>query len=66
MQSFVIFLGMILYCECLMNNTDDCANIKTHIGSVRKRRHLTFPENTNMVVSNKTTKQIKVNVRYKK
>lgn len=46
----VILIATILECGCT-NSTDICPNIKTSLGSVRKRRHLTFPDGSNFVVS---------------
>ncbi|KPJ14436.1 hypothetical protein RR48_13507 [Papilio machaon] len=37
--------------DCEVNNTDQCPNVKTHLGSIRKRRHLTFPDGSNVVLT---------------
>lgn len=52
MRVYLIFILIttILECGCT-NSTDICPNIKTSLGSVRKRRHLTFPDGSNFVVS---------------
>ncbi|CAH2087614.1 unnamed protein product [Euphydryas editha] len=52
MKAFLIFilLTTILECGCT-NSTDICPNVKTSLGSIRKRRHLTFPDGSTVVLT---------------
>ncbi|XP_034833545.1 uncharacterized protein [Maniola hyperantus] len=47
----VVILVMLVAVIVSANSTDNCPNVKTSIDSVRKRRHLTFPEGTNFVIT---------------
>ncbi|XP_050350345.1 uncharacterized protein LOC126773433 [Nymphalis io] len=46
---FILFT-IINECSCV-NSTDQCPNIKTSLGSIRKRRHLTFPDGSDVVLT---------------
>lgn len=35
------------------NSTEQCPNVKSSLNLLRKRRHLTFPDKSNIVVSNR-------------
>ncbi|XP_013169980.1 PREDICTED: uncharacterized protein LOC106119493 [Papilio xuthus] len=47
----LILVFLIVVIDCEVNNTDQCPNIKTHLGSIRKRRHLTFPDGSDVVLT---------------
>ncbi|XP_038222135.1 uncharacterized protein LOC119839768 [Zerene cesonia] len=45
----VIILFVCTVCEG--NSTEQCPNVKTSFGALRKRRHLVFPDSTNIVLT---------------
>ena len=50
---FLMFVFVVngLFLNVNGERKDKCDNVKTSLNVLRKRRHLTFPEGTNMVVS---------------
>ncbi|CAK1580838.1 unnamed protein product [Parnassius mnemosyne] len=47
----MLFLTVVIECQLRENSTDQCPNVKTSLGSIRKRRHLTFPHGSNIVLT---------------
>ncbi|XP_045775564.1 uncharacterized protein LOC123874334 isoform X1 [Maniola jurtina] len=51
LRILVVILVMLMTVIVSANSTDKCPNVKTSIDSIRKRRHLTFPDGTNFVIT---------------
>ncbi|XP_068622867.1 uncharacterized protein [Battus philenor] len=52
MFKWILLFVLIAVIDCELNNsTDQCPNVKASLGSIRKRRHLTFPEGSDIVLT---------------
>ncbi|XP_063894944.1 uncharacterized protein LOC110370339 [Helicoverpa armigera] len=58
LQFLVIIL--LLLCTYVVFGNDRCDNVKTPVSGLRKRRHLTFPEGTAMVLTMSVLKTVMV------
>lgn len=47
----LVFVVSVNFSIANAEGKDRCDNVKTSLNVLRKRRHLTFPEGTNMIVS---------------
>ncbi|XP_039758679.1 uncharacterized protein LOC120632756 [Pararge aegeria] len=50
-QHLVAIVSMLVLVIVNANKTDWCPNVKTSLDSIRKRRHLTFPDGSNFVIT---------------